>query len=131
MMGRSKIKRCLCISVLSAVAALMWGCEQERARTEEPGPVVLEGTIGSFARLYEFGTIPVKGWGIVAGLAGTGSQLLMRDVEEFAYIKGVGAIIDELDARRGGWPVSEADLASLSTILSKDGIMSFARRASD
>jgi flagellar basal body P-ring protein FlgI len=52
----------------------MWGCGQQRARTEEPEPVVLEGTIGSFAQLYEFGTIPVKGWGIVAGLAGTGSS---------------------------------------------------------
>ncbi|MHC4721234.1 MAG: flagellar basal body P-ring protein FlgI [Planctomycetota bacterium] len=74
MMGRGKIKRCLCISVLSALAAVMWGCGQQRTRTEEPEPVVLEGTIGSFAELYEFGTIPVKGWGIVAGLAGTGSS---------------------------------------------------------
>jgi flagellar basal body P-ring protein FlgI len=83
MMGRSKIKRCLYIPVLTVLAALMWGCGQGGARTEEPAPVVLEGTIGSFAELYEFGTIPVKGWGIVAGLAGTGSSEcppVLRDV---------------------------------------------------
>jgi hypothetical protein len=35
------------------------------------------------AELYEFGAIPVKGWGIVAGLAGTGSSEcppILRDV---------------------------------------------------
>lgn len=83
-MGRGYIKICLYISVLSALAVAMCGCGQRSARTEElPEPVQLAGTIGSMARLYEFGAIPVKGWGIVAGLAGTGSSEcppVLRDV---------------------------------------------------
>jgi flagellar basal body P-ring protein FlgI len=107
MMGRSKIKRCLYISVLSAVAVTMCGCGQKRARTEPP-PVVLEGTIGSFAQLYEFGTIPVKGWGIVAGLAGTGSsecppalrevlkKYILQQVSDEARLDA-GGFIDSMD----------------------------------
>ncbi len=61
--------------MLSGLVTPMCGCGQRAARTEEvPAPVRPAGTIGSMAELYEFGAIPVKGWGIVAGLAGTGSS---------------------------------------------------------
>ena len=74
MMACCDIKKWLCVSVLSGLAAPMCGCGQKAARRDDlSAPVRLAGTIGSMAELYEFGSIPVKGWGIVAGLAGTGS----------------------------------------------------------
>lgn len=72
MMTCRYIKKWLCVLALSPLAAVMCGCGQAR-RDEVPERVQLAGTIGSMAELYEFGAIPVKGWGIVAGLAGTGS----------------------------------------------------------
>lgn len=74
-MACGDINRWLYLSALWGLAAAMCGCGQRAARTEElPAPVRLAGTIGSMAEVYEFGAIPVKGWGIVAGLAGTGSS---------------------------------------------------------
>ena len=68
----SNINRFFCVSVLSGLL-LIFGCGQAR-RQQVPAQVQPTGTIGSLAELYEFGAIPVKGWGIVAGLAGTGSS---------------------------------------------------------
>lgn len=80
----SYIKKWLCVLALWGLAAAMCGCGQRAARTEQlPAPVQLEGTIGSMTEVYEFGAIPVKGWGIVAGLSGTGSSEcppVLRDV---------------------------------------------------
>jgi flagellar basal body P-ring protein FlgI len=73
MMACREIKKWLCILALWGLAVSMCGCGQAR-REEAPAPVQLAGTIGSMAELYEFGAIPVKGWGIVAGLSGTGSS---------------------------------------------------------
>ena len=68
------IKKWSCVLALSVLLAGMCGCGPRASQTEElPSHVQLTGTIGSMAKLYEFGAIPVKGWGIVAGLAGTGS----------------------------------------------------------
>lgn len=67
----------LYILVLSALAVTVCGCGRGRAKSDESGlkaPAELDTTIGSLAELYEFGAIPVRGWGIVAGLAGTGSS---------------------------------------------------------
>ncbi|MHC5059963.1 MAG: flagellar basal body P-ring protein FlgI [Planctomycetota bacterium] len=82
-MGQSNIKISLYILILPVLVAAMFGCGQEQAQIPGPSPLVLDGTIGSMAELYEFGEIPVKGWGIVAGLAGTGSSEcppVLRDV---------------------------------------------------
>ena len=71
------MNRWLYILVLSALAVTVCGCGRGRAKSDESGlkaPVELDTTIGSLAELYEFGAIPVRGWGIVAGLAGTGSS---------------------------------------------------------
>jgi len=36
-------------------------------------PVSLGVTVGSLGRLYQVDAVPVRGYGIVAGLAGTGT----------------------------------------------------------
>jgi flagellar basal body P-ring protein FlgI len=71
------MNRWLYILVLSALAVTVCGCGQGRAKSDESGleaPAELDTTIGSLAEVYEFGAIPVRGWGIVTGLAGTGSS---------------------------------------------------------
>jgi flagellar basal body P-ring protein FlgI len=71
------MNRWLYISVLLALAVTVCGCGEGRAKSDESeleAPVELDTTIGSLAEVYESGTIPVRGWGIVAGLAGTGSS---------------------------------------------------------
>jgi flagellar basal body P-ring protein FlgI len=43
----------------------------------------LSGTIGSVSEVVAFNTVPVEGYGLVAGLAGTGSSECPRQVREY------------------------------------------------
>jgi hypothetical protein len=54
-------------------AMFFWGCSQPQ-QPAEPNTLNPRDTIGSIARYFAAETIPVRGIGIVAGLAGTGSS---------------------------------------------------------
>jgi len=63
--------------VLLAVVMLLVSCQQDSGITEKPDSntqVDLDTNVGDIAGIYTFGNIEVKGYGIVAGLAGTGSS---------------------------------------------------------
>jgi hypothetical protein len=69
-------KKWLYILGFSALVVALGSCSRRRPTDQPPLEVPAEpdATIGSLAEVYEFGAIPVRGWGIAAGLAGTGSS---------------------------------------------------------
>jgi hypothetical protein len=46
-------------------------------------------------------------------LAGTSDKLAMLDIPEFAYLKQVGEVIDELEAERGTKAIGKTDFDAL------------------
>ena len=61
-------------AVLAAAVVLgIGGCEPAEKR-EPVEAVNLDTTVGQLGQLYQYSAVPVKGFGIVAGLAGTGSS---------------------------------------------------------
>lgn len=71
-----KTKPIILIVVFTLLTLMFSGCEQNsksgKQNLEEP--TELNTTIGSIARLYDFSATPVRGFGIVANLPGTGSS---------------------------------------------------------
>lgn len=61
------------VSVLAMLIFASFGCEPAQEPDKETLEGVLNTTIGSLGSLYQAGAIPVRGFGIVAGLSGTGS----------------------------------------------------------
>ena len=59
----------LVFSMVLSVA--LCGCGPEGKDIGIEKPVELNTTVGALARLYESGAVSVRGFGIVAGLAGT------------------------------------------------------------
>ena len=55
------------------------------------------------------------------GLAGKGSTLKMLDVQEFAYLKEVGDILDKVTADRPRKPLKKADFKRLAAEGGLDG----------
>jgi len=77
MMNCFKIKKIILIVVLPFLTVMFWACEQNASKTDKRNleePTELNTTVGSIARLYDFSATPVKGFGIVANLPGTGSS---------------------------------------------------------
>lgn len=63
--------------ILPFLAVMFCACEQNALKTDKRNleePTELNTTVGSIARLYDFSAIPVRGFGIVANLPGTGSS---------------------------------------------------------
>ncbi len=63
--------------ILPFLAVMFCACEQDASKTDKRNleePTELNTTVGSIARLYDFSATPVKGFGIVANLPGTGSS---------------------------------------------------------
>ncbi len=54
----------------------VFGCAGERTADDEgvDEPVTLNNTVGALAEFYDFGAIPVRGFGLVGNLNGTGSS---------------------------------------------------------
>ena len=93
----------LCLLLLLSVM-FFWGCSQPQAPIE-PNTLNPRDTIGSIARYFAAETIPVRGIGVVAGLAGTGSSecppSVRQELEKYIW-QQVGtvnprAVIDSLD----------------------------------
>ena len=67
----------LLITAFTALIIFSSGCETPLNMDSKGSvdiPVELNRTIGSLANIYQSGAIPVRGWGLVAGLNGTGSS---------------------------------------------------------
>ena len=63
----------LTIACPLAMLVMVTGCGQKTVKPEIEKPIKLDITVGSLGRLYQQNAVPVHGYGIVAGLAGTGS----------------------------------------------------------
>ena len=94
----------LCFLMLLSVVSF-WGCSEPQ-KPAEPEVVNPRDTIGSLSRYFATETIPVRGIGIVAGLAGTGSSecppSVRQELEKYIKQQVVGpvnarAVIDSLD----------------------------------
>ncbi|MBN1125590.1 MAG: flagellar basal body P-ring protein FlgI [Sedimentisphaerales bacterium] len=70
-------KRFLYIAFTALAVAIsgLIGCEETKVdpNAELEKPIKLGVTVGSLGRVYQFRAVPVRGFGIVAGLPGTGS----------------------------------------------------------
>ncbi len=62
------------IAWLVAMLAVVAGCGPQKGGGELEKPIKLGVTVGSLGRLYQRSAVSVRGYGIVAGLAGTGSS---------------------------------------------------------
>lgn len=77
MMNCFKTKKIVFIIVLPFLIVMFWGCEQDASKTDKQKleePTELNTTVGSLALLYDLSAVPVRGFGIVANLPGTGSS---------------------------------------------------------
>ena len=87
------IIRWLYIAVLAVAAVGVPGCEETASRSTTPKElerdINLDTTIGELTESYQFGAVEVRGFGIVAGLAGTGSSECPADLrnELVKYIR--------------------------------------------
>ena len=66
-------KRFLLAVVVITLVFWIGGCEPALEKPEVE-PTNLDTTVGQLGQLYQYSAVPVKGYGIVAGLAGTGSS---------------------------------------------------------
>ena len=67
-------KRFLLAVFVIAVVFWIGGCEPALDKPGIVEPTNLDTTVGQLGQLYQYSAVPVKGYGIVAGLAGTGSS---------------------------------------------------------
>ncbi|MHC4290739.1 MAG: flagellar basal body P-ring protein FlgI [Planctomycetota bacterium] len=99
-----RILNLLCVLLLMSVISF-WGCTPPQQPTEPDITINPRDTIGSVTQYFVTETIPVRGIGIVAGLAGTGSSEcppgVRQELEKYIW-KQVGSvnprsIIDSMD----------------------------------
>ncbi|MBE0534048.1 MAG: flagellar basal body P-ring protein FlgI [Phycisphaerae bacterium] len=68
------------LAIFALLAAIGCGPTTETPKVAEP--VNYDTTIGELGEMYQFAAVPVRGYGIVAGLPGTGSSECPPDLRE-------------------------------------------------
>lgn len=68
--------------VLCAAIWAFTGCSPQKKEEVQPATIDPRSTVGSLSRIYATESIQVRGIGIVAGLAGTGSSECPADIRE-------------------------------------------------
>ena len=75
-------KRILLLFCAIGVLFGVYGCAPEVKAPEGEPPPNLDATVGDFGELFQHSAVVVKGFGIVAGLAGTGSSECPPDLRK-------------------------------------------------